>query len=42
MDPRVVNEIHCIIKGHFGDIKITRGKEHKFLGMDKKSRKTKK
>ena len=34
IDPEVVNEILEILKRHFGDLKVTWGKHHKFLGMD--------
>ena len=37
-DPAVVTEILNEIKKHFGDITISRGKEHEFLGMDIKLR----
>ena len=32
-DPTVVTEILEAIKGHFGDLVISRGNEHEFLGM---------
>jgi hypothetical protein len=38
VDPAVVTEILEKIKGHFGDIVISRGKEHEFLGMNIKLR----
>ena len=44
VDSRVIDNLLDIIKTHFGEIKITRGKKHTFLGMnlriteDKKSR----
>ena len=34
VDEEVVTDILQKVKSHFGDIVITRGKEHSFLGMD--------
>ena len=41
-DPKVVDSVLSMIKRYFGDITITRGKEHKFLGMNIKLRDDKK
>jgi hypothetical protein len=38
VDPAVVTDILEKIKGNFGDIVISRGKEHEFLGMNIKLR----
>ena len=34
VDSSVVTDILNILKGHFGDLTVTRGKQHNFLGMD--------
>jgi len=34
VDSAVIDDILQIIKKHFGDIKVTQGRKHKFLGMD--------
>ena len=34
VDSRVIGDLLDIIKTHFGEIKITRGKKHTFLGMN--------
>ena len=34
VDPEVVTDVLNILKTHFGDLTITRGKQHHFLGMD--------
>ena len=34
VDSRVIDELLGAIKKHFGEIKITRGKKHTFLGMN--------
>ena len=33
-DPKVVTEVIDIMKKHFGDLSVTRGKVHRFLGMN--------
>ena len=33
-DPRVVDEIIELMKGHFGELTVTRGNKHRFLGMN--------
>ena len=33
-DPSVVDEVIELMKKHFGDLTITRGHEHHFLGMN--------
>ena len=33
-DPKVVTEVIDMMKRHFGDLSITRGKTHRFLGMN--------
>ena len=33
-DPKVVTEVIDIMKGHFGELTVTRGKVHRFLGMN--------
>jgi len=38
MDIKVVNVVLDMIKGHFGEIKVTRGKKHNFLGMNVRMR----
>ena len=40
-DPIVVNEVIELMKRHFGDLIITRGREHRFLGMNIKINKGK-
>ena len=44
VDDKVVTEVIDLMKGHFGDLTVTRGKTHHFLGMnmhihDKKTQK---
>jgi len=34
VDPDVVTDVIDILRGHFGELTITRGREHNFLGMD--------
>ena len=34
VDPNVVTDVIDILKGHFGELTVTRGKKHNFLGMD--------
>jgi hypothetical protein len=34
VDPIVVTEVIDIMKGHFGDLTVSRGKKHRFLGMN--------
>ena len=34
VDEKVVTEVLELMKGHFGDLTITRGKNHNFLGMN--------
>ena len=34
VESRVIDDLWDIIKTHFGEIKITRGKKHTFLGMN--------
>jgi len=34
IDPKVIDELLKIIQRHFDDIKVMRGKKHKFLGMN--------
>ena len=34
VDPSVVTDVLNILKGHFGDLTITRGKQHIFGGMN--------
>ena len=34
VDPDVVSEVLEILKGHFGDLTVTRGNKHNVLGMD--------
>lgn len=41
-DPKVVTDVLEIIKSHFGDLTISRGKKHTFLGMNITLRKDKK
>ena len=41
-DPKVMDSVLSMIKRYFGDITITRGKEHEFLGMNIKLRDDKK
>ena len=33
MNPKVIDKLLSDLKVHFGDIVITRGKKHSFLGM---------
>ena len=33
-DPQVVTNVINILKGHFGELTVTRGKKHDFLGMN--------
>ena len=33
-DPEVVTEVIELMKGHFGDLTVTRGNKHRFLGMN--------
>ena len=33
-DPKVVTEVIDIMQGHFGELTVTRGKVHRFLGMN--------
>ena len=33
-DPQVVTDVINILKGHFGELTVTRGKKHDFLGMN--------
>ena len=40
-DPNVVDEVIELMKTHFGDLTITRGNEHRFLGMNIKINKKK-
>ena len=41
-DTKVVDDVLEMIRGHFGDITVSRGEEHTFLGMNIKVRKDKK
>ena len=34
VDPSVVTEVIDLMKSHFGDLTVTRGKKHRFLGMN--------
>ena len=34
VDEKVVTEVIDLMKGHFGDLVVTRGREHNFLGMN--------
>ena len=34
VDPEVVTSVLTLLKQHFGDLSVTRGKKHNFLGMD--------
>ena len=34
VDDKVVTEVIDLMKGHFGDLTVTRGKTHHFLGMN--------
>ena len=34
VDPQVVTEVINLMKTHFGDLTITRGNKHRFLGMN--------
>ena len=40
-DPSVVTDVIELMKTHFGDLTVTRGKEHRFLGMNIKINKDK-
>ena len=33
-DPQVVTEVINVMKKHFGELTVTRGKKHRFLGMN--------
>ena len=33
-DPKIVTEVMDLMKSHFGDLTITRGNKHRFLGMN--------
>ena len=33
-DPKVVDEVIELTKTHFGDLTVTRGNKHRFLGMN--------
>ena len=33
-DPEVVTEVIDLMKSHFGDLTVTRGNKHRFLGMN--------
>ena len=33
-EPKVVTEVIDLMKKHFGDLTITRGNKHRFLGMN--------
>ena len=34
VDPEVVSEVINLMKKYFGDLSVTRGKEHRFLGIN--------
>ena len=42
VDSKVVDDVIEMIKGHFGNIVVIRGKQHKFLGINVKLRDDKK
>ena len=34
VDPQVVTDVISLMKSHFGELTVTRGKKHRFLGMN--------